>query len=92
MRALSLIISVERPGFRRDAFGAEVGAQSFGHEHAAVLLLVVLDNRDPGAADGQAAAVQRMDEFGFPFAAIWTRMDARRAWNASKFEQDEISL
>jgi hypothetical protein len=26
------------------------------------------------------------------FLPLWNRMPARRAWNASKFEQEEISL
>src|SRR5437660_1124202 len=39
-----------------------VGPQRFGDHNAAVSLLVVLDDRHPGPADGQAASVQSVDE------------------------------
>src|SRR5471030_1387065 len=44
-----------------DNFYAHVGPQHFGDDDAAVLLLVVFDNRHPGAAHRQAAAVQSVD-------------------------------
>ena len=72
-------------------FDAQVRAQRFGNHHAAVGLLVVFEDREPGAADGESAAVERVDEIGFA-AAGFRLMDARRAWYASKFEQEEISL
>ena len=37
-------------------------------QHAAVGLLVILDDGDPGAAYGQPAAVERVDEFGLALA------------------------
>src|SRR6516162_3034210 len=45
---------------RPDAIGADVGPQRFGNLHAAVSLLIVFNNRNPCATDGQAAAVERM--------------------------------
>ena len=41
---------------------AHVGPQRLGDRHRAVLVLVVLQHRDQRAADGEARAVQRMDE------------------------------
>ena len=51
-------------------FDAKVRAQSFGHYHAAVGLLVVFEDRDPGAADGESAAVESVDEVGFAAARL----------------------
>ena len=42
----------------------QVGAQRLGHDHAAVLLLVVLEDRDQRPADGEAGAVEGVDEAG----------------------------
>src|ERR1019366_6760557 len=47
-----------------DHFFAHIGAQDFGDHHAAILLLIVLDNRHPGAAHRQAAAVDGVGELG----------------------------
>ena len=47
---------------RPDHFFAQIRPQRLGDHHAAILLLVVLDDRHPGAADRQAAAVQGVDE------------------------------
>src|SRR5665647_1719246 len=47
-----------------DHFCAHIGAQDFGDHHAAILLLIVLDNRHPGAAHRQAAAVDGVGELG----------------------------
>src|SRR3989304_7977334 len=50
-----------QPRIRRDAFrSCQIPPQNFRDLHAAILLLVVLHDGDPGAPDGQAAAVQRM--------------------------------
>src|SRR4029078_145975 len=45
-------------------FDAEVRAQGFGHNHAAVGLLIVFEDGDPGASDCQATAVQSVHEIG----------------------------
>src|SRR5712692_3893352 len=47
-----------------DAFRVQIGPQGLGNNDAAVGLLVVLHDRHPGAADGEAAAVERVDEVG----------------------------
>ena len=72
---------------------AHVGAQRLGNDDGAVGLLVVFENGEPGAAHGQAAAVEGVDEFGScPCDREGLkRMLARRAWKASKLEQEEIS-
>ena len=52
-----------------DAFEpAHIGAKRFRNEDGAVGLLVVLENGEPGASDGEAAAIDGVDEFGFRFA------------------------
>src|SRR5580700_3047301 len=43
---------------------AQIRPQRLRHYHAAIPLLVVFDDRHPGAAHSQAAAVQRMGELG----------------------------
>ncbi len=43
---------------------AHVGAQGFGDENGAIGLLVVFHNGDHGAANGEAGAVQGVDELG----------------------------
>ena len=40
------------------------GRSAVRNHHRPVLLLVVLEDRDQRAADGQARAVQRVDELG----------------------------
>ena len=45
-----------------DPVDSHVRAKDLGHQHRAVLLLVVLEDGDGGAAHGQAAAVQGVDE------------------------------
>ena len=67
------------------------GRSASGIDHRAVGLLVVLEHRDQRAADGQARAVQGVHELGLAGALRPEPMFARRAWNASEFEQDEIS-
>src|SRR5208337_54171 len=47
----------------RNSFRSNVSPQRLGNYHASIGLLVVLHNRNPGAAHGQPAAVQRMQEF-----------------------------
>src|SRR6266542_166123 len=49
---------------RMNYFAIHVGAERFGDNDAAILLLIVLDDRDPRAADGEAAAVQGVSELG----------------------------
>ena len=45
-----------------------VRAQHFGHDDGAIGLLVILQNGDDDARQGQAGTVERMDEFRFfPF-------------------------
>ena len=46
---------------------AHVWAQGLGDEDGAVGLLVVFENGEPGAAHGEAAAVDGVDEFIFAF-------------------------
>src|SRR6516164_11777805 len=46
------------PRWLGDAFRAYVGTKNLGQQHAAVRLLIVLDNRNPGAPDGEATAIQ----------------------------------
>src|SRR5271165_6743018 len=46
-----------------DAVRANVRTQNFGDQHAAIRLLIVLDNGDPGATDGEAAAIQGVHQF-----------------------------
>src|ERR1035438_6347023 len=43
---------------RRDALRAYIRTQNFRNQNAAIRLLIVLDNRNPGASDGKSAAVQ----------------------------------
>src|SRR5262245_66572665 len=52
--------------------------QRLGDDDRAVLLLVVLDNRDERAADGEAGAVQRVDELRLA-GTIAAELDARAA-------------
>src|SRR6266852_1617279 len=44
---------------------AHIGAQDFWYEDGAVGLLIVFDDRDPGAPDGEAGAIQSMNEVAF---------------------------
>ena len=48
----------------RDPFRSNIRPQRFRNHYAAVGLLVILDDRNPGAAYGQPTAVQRVHEFG----------------------------
>src|SRR6185437_11451828 len=71
-RARSLIFtsafSFGRAGNRREP--AHVGTQRLGNRHRAVLVLVVLQDRDQRAADREARAVQRVHEARAPLPAI----------------------
>src|ERR1700733_15228033 len=60
--------SQELKALRRNSFRPNVIPQHFGNHHAPVRLLIVLHNRNPGAAHGQCAAVQRVYEFGLVLA------------------------
>ena len=44
---------------------AHVGAEHLGNAYSAILALIVLNDRDPGAANGQARAVEGVHEFRF---------------------------
>src|SRR5262252_5556470 len=58
-----LAIVVSSKFLLRDTFGsAHVWLESIGDDHAAVGLLVVFKDRQPGTADGQTAAVERVHE------------------------------
>src|SRR6185369_11976043 len=50
---------------------AHVGPQHLGDGHRAILVLVVLQHRDQGAADGEARAVERVHEARSPLSTIW---------------------
>ena len=62
-----------------DHFDAQIRPQSLRNHDAAVLLLVIFDDREPGAADRQAAAVQGVDVIRLS-CPPFMRMLARRAW------------
>ena len=53
---------------RCDSLCSDIRPQGFGDQHAAVGLLIVLDDGDPGASDGQAAAVEGVNKLGFIFS------------------------
>src|SRR5437868_3830820 len=61
-RSGSFTSPTSRRGARNDLLPAHVGPQRRGDGHRAVLVLVVLQHRDQGAADGEARAVERMHE------------------------------
>ncbi len=50
---------------RDDGFAVHVGLEGVGDADGAVGLLVVLEDGEIGAADGEAAAVEGVDELGF---------------------------
>jgi hypothetical protein len=56
----------------RDSLRSNIGPQNLRNHHTSIGLLIILNDRDPGAANGESAAVQSMYEFGliFPFRAI----------------------
>src|ERR1700741_4036367 len=63
----------------RDALrAAHVAAQSGRDDYRAVALLVVLQDRDQGAADGEARAVQRMEMLGLALVVAEARLHAPR--------------
>src|ERR1035441_2667036 len=49
---------------RADHFLIEIGAERLGDYHGAILLLEVFDDGDPGAADGERAAVEGVGVLG----------------------------
>src|SRR5579859_2069134 len=53
---------------RRDSVCTNIRTKRFGNYYTAVGLLVILHDRNPGAAHSQSAAVQRMHEFRFILA------------------------
>src|SRR6266850_7311532 len=60
----------------RDVFYPHVLAQRLRHQYAAISLLIIFQNRQPGAPNGQAAAVQGVHEIGF-LAAFRTPANIR---------------
>src|SRR6266851_874649 len=52
----------------RDTVGAHVRLQRLRNAHAAVGLLIVLQNRNPSTSYRQRAAIQRVQEFSLAFA------------------------
>src|ERR1017187_7265809 len=50
---------------RDEGFVVHVGDEDFGDADGAVGLLVVLEDGEIGASDGEAAAVENVDELGF---------------------------
>ena len=61
----------------RNALDAHVGAEHLGNADRAILALIVLNDRDPGAANGQARTVEGVHEFAF--AALRPEADAAAA-------------
>ena len=55
---------------RHDPFHSQIRPQRFRNDHAAIGLLVILDDRHPGAPDRQSAAVQRVYELRLPLAGL----------------------
>src|SRR5262245_56852096 len=57
---------------RADAIGAHESAQRFKDDDAAVFLLELLEDREPGATDGERGAVQGVGEprLGFRLGAV----------------------
>ena len=58
---------------------SKVGTQRFGHDDGAVGLLVIFDDREPRAAHGQAAAIQRVQKLRLACLPRRKRRLARRA-------------
>ena len=68
-------------------FGANIGTQGFGNDHAAVGLLVVFDDRHPGAPHGQArcrSACGQNRSYPCPIWREWTRGAPGRLRNSSR--------
>ncbi len=55
------------------------------------LVLIVLHDRDQGAADREARAVQRVHETRALLSGLLLRASMRRAWKSPQFEQELIS-
>ena len=51
--------------FADDGLAIHVGLEGVGDAHGAIGLLVVFEDGEVGAADGEAAAVEGVDELGF---------------------------
>src|SRR5215472_7124560 len=62
--------TVSLPLHRPDHFLPHIGPQCLRDHHAAVLLLVVLDNRHPRTSHRQTAAVQRVRVLGLLASAV----------------------
>src|SRR5436190_15669718 len=63
-RSGSFTSPTSRRGTRDDRLPAHVGPQHLGDGHRAILVLVVLQHRDQGAADREARAVEGVHEAG----------------------------
>src|ERR1017187_10705345 len=61
---------------RCDASAADVRPQYFGNKHAAVGLLIVLDDRNPCASNRQPAAIERVHQLRL-LAAVRAIADVR---------------
>src|SRR5438067_9563123 len=67
------------PAVRSDSFhAAHIRMKRGGNLDGSVLLLVVLQDRDQRAADGQAGPIQRVDELGLSGALV-AELDVRAA-------------
>ena len=47
---------------RRNPVNSHVGTQNFGNQDRAICLLIIFDDSDPSAADGEAGAVERVNK------------------------------
>ena len=62
-----------------DDVDAQIRRNAFRHQNAAVGLLVIFDDRHPGASDRESAAIRRVDEIRLLPSPDFARMMARRA-------------
>src|SRR3954468_1139485 len=62
----------------RDAIALQVWLQDFGNENAAVSLLIILDDRYPGPANGQSATVDRVKEVSLRLATLISNLRTPR--------------
>src|SRR5579871_2965411 len=52
----------------RDPLRTNIRPQCLRNDHSSIRLLIILNDRDPGAPNGQRAAVQGVDELGLVLA------------------------
>ena len=55
---------------RRNPVNSHVWAQDIGDQDRAVCLLIIFDDSDPSAADGEAGAVERVNKVALA-TALW---------------------